>query len=100
MPPRLIPRILRLPTSIFRIAAGAMLQIDLEARSSVWEDLMAGRPTEVDRFQGAIVRLARLHGLKAPVSEAILCGVKQAEEAHAGPPGLSPKDIIRCLSAA
>jgi len=100
VPPRLIPRILRLPTSIFRIAAGAMLQIDLEARSSVWEDLMAGRPTEVDRLQGAIVRLAREYGLKAPVSEAIFRRVKQAEEANAGPPGLSPKDIIRCLPAA
>jgi len=97
LPADLIPRILRLPTPLFGIAAWTMLQIDPEARSSTWEDLMMRRPTEVDQFQGAILRLARHHGLKAPVSEAIFRRVKQAEEANAGPPGLSADDIARCL---
>ncbi len=97
VPSRLLPRILRLPTPLFGILARSMLQIDPEARSSTWEDLMMRRPTEVDQFQGAILRLAHRHGLKAPVSEAILRRVKQAEEANAGPPGLSADDISRCL---
>lgn len=99
VPPELLPRILRLPTPLFGVLARAMMQIDPEARSSTWEDLVAHRPTEVDQFQGAIIRLARLQGLKAPVSEAILCRVKQAEEANAGPPHLSADEIGRCLPA-
>jgi 2-dehydropantoate 2-reductase len=99
IPPRLIPRILRLPDVLFALAARPMLQIDPEARSSTWEDLMLGRPTEIGRFQGAIVRLAQEHGLKAPLSEAILRLVKEAEEARAGPPGLSPQDIARRMPA-
>ena len=95
----MLPFILRLPTPLFEILAQPMLQIDPEARSSTWEDLMMHRPTEVDQFQGAILSLARHLGLKAPVSEAILNRVKQAEAANAGPPGLSADDIARCLPA-
>lgn len=99
VPPWLLPAILRLPTPLFGIVARPMLQIDPEARSSTWEDLMLRRPTEVDQFQGAILRLARHYGLDAPVTEAILGRVKQAEEANAGPPRLSPADLSKCLPA-
>ena len=99
VPPRLLPRILRLPDALFSIVARPMMQIDPEARSSTWEDLMRGRLTEIDQFQGVIVRLARMHGLSAPISEAILWRVKQAEETLAGPPGLSPEEIARCPPA-
>lgn len=36
-----------------------MLTIDAQARSSMWDDLKQGRRTEIDAFQGAIIRLAR-----------------------------------------
>lgn len=98
VPPELLPRILRLPTPLFGMLARPMLQIDPEARSSTWEDLVAHRPTEVDQFQGAILRLARLHGLRAPVSEAILCRIRQAEKADAGPPHLSADEIAAACS--
>jgi 2-dehydropantoate 2-reductase len=97
VPPRLLPRILRLPSALFGLVARPMLRIDPEARSSTWEDLVQRRPTEVDQFQGAIVRLAREHGLKAPLSEAILHRVKEAEDAGAGPPGLTPEQIACAL---
>jgi 2-dehydropantoate 2-reductase len=96
-PPRLIPPMLRLPNALFRIAARPMLRVDPEARSSMWEDLMRRRPTEVDHLQGAIVRLARDYGLKAPLSERILALVKEAEANAAGPPGISPRQICRRL---
>ena len=35
-----------------------MLAIDPRARSSMWEDLSRGRPTEIDYLQGVIIRLA------------------------------------------
>ncbi len=91
VPPRFIPPMLRLPNTLFRIAAKPMLKVDPEARSSMWEDLVRRRPTEVDQLQGSIVRIAHSHALKAPLSEKILRLVKEAESASAGPPGLSPE---------
>ncbi len=93
VPPRFIPAVLRLPDALFRIAAKSMLTIDPEARSSMWEDLVRRRPTEVDYLQGAIVRLAREHGLSAPISEKIVGLVREAESASAGPPGIAPEQI-------
>jgi 2-dehydropantoate 2-reductase len=88
-----VPRILRLPNALFKIVARPMLRVDPDARSSTWEDLTQGRATEINQFQGALVRLAQQHGLKAPVSETVLRLVKEAEAARAGPPGLSPAAI-------
>jgi 2-dehydropantoate 2-reductase len=99
VPPRLLPRILRLPNALFGILARPMLQVDPEARSSAWEDLVRGRPTEIDWLQGAIIRLGQANGLKAPLSEAVFQRVKEAGEARAGPPRLSAADITGCLPA-
>jgi len=95
LPPPLIPRILRLPTPLFRIAAAPVLRVDPEARSSMWEDLVRRRPTEVDHLQGEIVTLGARHGIATPFCEAIAALVKQAETARAGPPSLTPEDVRR-----
>ena len=80
LPPHRMPFVLRLPDWLFtRIAAG-MLKIDPEARSSMWEDLQAGRRTEVDEFNGAVAALAQAHGLQAPCNRAITALVHQAEQ--------------------
>jgi 2-dehydropantoate 2-reductase len=95
LPLRFLPALLRLPDLPFQLAARPMLKIDPEARSSTWEDLKRRRPVETNQFQGAIARLARKHGLKAPLSETVLKLVKEAEAAGDGPPGLRPEDILR-----
>ncbi|MGH6859038.1 MAG: 2-dehydropantoate 2-reductase [Phyllobacterium sp.] len=77
--PRLLPWILRLPDRLFRIIARRMLAIDPRARSSMWEDLSRGRPTEIDYLQGVIVRLAGEKGLAAPLATRIIAAVKKAE---------------------
>lgn len=41
-------------------------------RSSMLQDLDAGRPTEIDAISGAIVRRARAHGIAVPVTETVL----------------------------
>ncbi len=92
-PPALIPYILRLPTPLFRRVAAQMLTIDAEARSSMWEDLMHRRPTEIDALQGAILDLAGKHGRQAPLNARMRALIKDAEAAGHGPPGLSPRDI-------
>lgn len=93
IPPRLMPWLLRLPTPLFKRIFARNLKVDPEARSSMWEDLSKGRKTEVDELQGAIVDLAEAHGLSAPVNRRIAAAVREAEEANAGPPGLTPSDL-------
>ena len=51
--------VLRLPNWLFTRLARRMLQIDAQARSSMWDDLEAGRVTEIDAICGAVVRLPR-----------------------------------------
>ncbi|MFC7217441.1 2-dehydropantoate 2-reductase [Streptomyces polyrhachis] len=79
--PAFTPYVLDLPDALFRRAAAASLRIDARARSSMWEDLRRGRPTEVDSLQGAIVRLAEAHGLRAPVNARLVELVREREQA-------------------
>lgn len=71
-PPRLLPKILRLPDFLFKVVASRMLRIDPAARSSMWDDLQKGRTTEIDDLCGAVVRLAQQHGTAAPVNAQLL----------------------------
>lgn len=93
VPPRLLPTILRLPDWLFTRIARRMLAIDPEARSSTWEDLVRGRATEIDEFQGAILRLAEKSATPAPLTRRIVKAVRDAEAAGSGPPSLDPSDI-------
>ena len=78
--PALMPHVLRLPNWLFKRLARRMLQIDAQARSSMWDDLEAGRVTEIDAICGAVVRLAEQHGLGAPLNArmcTLLAGPRQ-----------------------
>jgi 2-dehydropantoate 2-reductase len=59
LPPHHLPLLLRLPTPLFRLAAARMLRIDTQARSSMADDLVASRTTEIDALCGEVVRLAQ-----------------------------------------
>ncbi|WP_175411707.1 2-dehydropantoate 2-reductase [Streptomyces sp. TRM64462] len=84
VPARVTPLLLRLPDAVFRRVAAASLRVDAQARSSMWEDLERGRPTEVDSLQGEVVALAGRHGLTAPVNARLVGLVREAEAAGAG----------------
>ena len=71
-PPRLLPKILRLPDFLFKVVAARMLRIDPTARSSMWDDVQKGRTTEIDDLCGAVVRLAKQRGTAAPVNAHLL----------------------------
>lgn len=69
LPPRRLILLMRMPTPVFRLAAARMLRIDAKARSSMADDLAAGRPTEIDALCGEIVRLARQLHRSAPLNQ-------------------------------
>ena len=87
------PYMLRLPDALFGMLLAGVMKIDPEARSSMWEDLQRGRPTEIDYLQGVITEIADRHGLKVPLSRRIVALVKNAEAAGKGSPGLTPEQI-------
>ncbi|MFJ9609000.1 2-dehydropantoate 2-reductase [Kitasatospora sp. NPDC101176] len=84
VPPRWTPGLLGLPDALFRRVAAAGLRIDERARSSMWEDLERGRPTEIDSLQGEVIALARRHGLPAPANGRLVELVREAERAGPG----------------
>ena len=93
MPLRLIALALRLPDWLFKRAAHKMLAMDASARSSMWEDLKLGRPTEIDCIQGAVMRQAEALGLDVPLTRRVLQLIRDAERASSGSPALSPKQV-------
>jgi 2-dehydropantoate 2-reductase len=79
VPPKLLPHVIASPDFIFNNLFLRIQKIDARARSSMADDLKAGRATEVDFLNGEVVKLARRLGRKAPVNEAIVSLVRQAE---------------------
>jgi len=82
LPARWLPRVLSLPDPLFRRVAARMLAIDPLARSSMWDDLQAGRRTEVEYINGEIVALARSKGLHAPANARVVTLLREAEQSY------------------
>lgn len=95
--PRMIPKLLRLPTWLFSIIARQQLKMDDTARSSSWDDLKAGREPETRFLNGAVCALAEAHGRTAPVNELICRLVDEAFAAKASPemPGVELLALAR-----
>ncbi|WP_412972590.1 2-dehydropantoate 2-reductase [Glaciecola sp. MF2-115] len=98
--PSLMPYILALPNFLFKRVASATLKIDPQARSSMYEDLMLNRKTEIDYLNGEIVSLAKQHGVSAPVNQSIVNLIKTAEQEQDGSPMLSAKRIQNVIKNA
>ncbi|GGA50457.1 2-dehydropantoate 2-reductase [Dyella nitratireducens] len=82
LPARWLPRVLSLPNAVFHRLASRMLAIDPLARSSMWDDLQAGRRTEVDYINGEIVVLAKSKGMRAPMNARIVALIREAEQSY------------------
>ena len=79
LPPHWIPKLLVVPDWLFRLLGNKMLAIDPMARSSMWEDLEAGRKTEIDWINGEVVNLAASLGREAPVNSRLIELIRVAE---------------------
>jgi len=94
--PEKMIKVLRLPNLIYRIIMNSVVKIDANARSSMLDDLEAGRTTEIDYLQGEIVKLAAAKGAKAPINATIMSLVKQAFEGGKSPM-MSGTDILKAI---
>jgi 2-dehydropantoate 2-reductase len=79
IPPRWQPRLLAMPDRLFQLLLPRIVPIDPHARSSMYDDLQSKRATEIDYLQGEVVELARRLGKQAPVNEALVRLVREAE---------------------
>jgi 2-dehydropantoate 2-reductase len=79
VPPRLLPHAIASPNLVFNNLFLKIQKIDSKARSSMADDLRAGRPTEIAYLNGEVVKLAKKLGREAPVNESIVSLIRQAE---------------------
>ncbi|HEU0033701.1 MAG TPA: 2-dehydropantoate 2-reductase [Kofleriaceae bacterium] len=79
IPPHWMPRLLEVPDPVFRLLGKRVVAIDPQARSSMWDDLEAKRPTEIDHLQGEVVALAERLGASAPINRALVRLIREAE---------------------
>jgi 2-dehydropantoate 2-reductase len=78
VPPRLLPHVIGAPDLVFALFLKAQ-KIDARARSSMYDDLAAGRPTEIDYLNGEVVALGEKVGRPTPVNAAIVSLIRQRE---------------------
>ncbi|MGV9415579.1 2-dehydropantoate 2-reductase [Nocardia sp. NPDC003693] len=80
LPPAAMVRLLTVPDGLFRRVAGRVLAIDPVARSSMADDLAAGRRTEIRWLCGEIVSLGTMVGLPTPVNQRLIELIAVAED--------------------
>ena len=90
--PRLLPTVIGAPDWLFNNVFLKGWKIDERARSSMADDLAAGRKTEIDYINGELVALAEHLGAGAPVNRKIVELIRRAE---AGSGRWSPSELRR-----
>lgn len=96
LPLPVLARALESPDWIFNNLFFHLWKIDPKARSSMSDDLAAGRKTEVDYLNGELVRLADRVRMDAPVNRKIVDLVHKAED---GVPPLAPRALREAVLA-
>jgi 2-dehydropantoate 2-reductase len=92
--PQVLPRIVDSPDWLFNSVFLKRWKIDSRARSSMADDLAAGRKTEVDYLNGELVTLAERLQRDAPVNRAI---VELVHKAEAGAPPIAAKTLRQAV---
>jgi len=92
--PAVLPRVIDSPDWVFRNIFLKKWKIDEKARSSMADDLTAGRKTEVDYLNGELVALAEQLGREAPINRKIVELVRAAE---AGAAPLPPAQLRQAV---
>ena len=82
MDPRRIIRRLSLFNSTFLKIGIRMMKLSGNARTSMWQSLFRGKPTEINYINGEIVYIAKKNNLKAPINKKLVELIKEAEKTH------------------
>jgi len=98
IPNSYIPLLLQTPNWLFKRLAKKMLAISPDARSSMWDDIQAGKATEIAFLNGAVVTLAEQLKLDAPVNRLLVQLVKRKEQGE--PIRLCPLHVTQLLQEA
>jgi len=95
--PRQFIKLLRMPTILFAPIFRKIVKVDKAARSSMLDDLEAGKPSEIDFLQGAIIDLAKDSGMEAPINQAVYDAARAAFKAGKSPKmsGAEIWDLVR-----
>ena len=83
--PQKVINILRKPNWVYGPISAGLVKIDANARSSMLDDLDAGKKCEVDYLQGEIIQLAEESFQRAPINEVILEAVRSAFQTGTSP---------------
>ncbi|MEE9347981.1 MAG: 2-dehydropantoate 2-reductase [Robiginitomaculum sp.] len=94
--PDKLSKLLRLPNFLYQPIMNRILKIDAKARSSMWEDLQRGRPTEIDFINGAVVKLGKSLRHPVPINSQITTLIHEAFE-NGRSPRLSGKILLNLL---
>lgn len=78
IPPATLPTFFEAPDLIYHPVAKD--RVDAKATSSMADDFVAGRPTEIDYLNGGVVQLADSLGEDAPINKKIIALIKSAEQ--------------------
>ena len=95
--PQALPRMIDAPDWLFNNVFLKRWKIDAKARSSMADDLAAGRKTEINYLNGELVQLAERLQREAPVNRAIVDLVHKAE---GGAEPLPPKVLSKAVLGA
>ena len=79
LPAKMLPLVLSLPNWLFKRLANKMLAIDPKVRTSMWWDVSAGKKTEIDFLNGAILEEAKKLSIPCPINEKIITLIKELE---------------------
>lgn len=78
---RLLLKLIYLPNLIFRkLVFVIMVKQHRDVKSSMWQDIHHGRPTEIDYINGYVVERGRKHGIHCRENEVITALMKELEE--------------------
>ncbi|MFT4767643.1 MAG: 2-dehydropantoate 2-reductase [Glaciecola sp.] len=96
LPGQLIPFFIELPDFVFKRLGQKMIAIDPTVRASMWWDLSAGKITEIDYLNSAVVNEGDALGLHSPANKTLTAMIHDAEQGKVAQ-GISGKDLLALL---
>jgi 2-dehydropantoate 2-reductase len=99
LPAAYIPFVLRSPNVIFNLIANKMLAIDPKVKTSMWWDISAGKKTEINYLNGAVVERGKQLGIACPANQKIVDLIKSLETCNSKgkPSPISGDELLNFL---